>query len=186
MKKHFENPTYLPPSESPFKNSFSHVYLPSTNTDSQFSLTQKGSLLYSSLLWVFFTEYIFMCVHNFPILLYCYLIFYSKAYYNLFNQCPIVGNLGKFLNLCHHKHCFINFSCIHVILHVFKFFCRLNTQNQKCRIKGCMCMSCGQIWPSRLPNRHDFLDPSPLITLQSECQASAKLIRSPSQWPWKT
>lgn len=173
MKKHFENPAYLSLSDSPFKNSFSHVYLPSTDTDSQFSLilTQKGSMLYSSLPWAFFTEYIFMCVHNFPILLYCYLIFYSKAYYNLFNQFPIVGNLGKFLNFCRHKQCFINCSCIHVILHVFKFFCRLNAQNQTCRIKGCMCMSCGQIWPSRLPNRHDFQTPH----LSLLCSQNARL-----------
>lgn len=41
----------------------------------------------------FFTESVSTSLHNFPILLYCYLIFSYKTYHNLFSQFSIVGHL---------------------------------------------------------------------------------------------
>lgn len=115
-KKHFEHPTYLTSFGVAFLKLFficclsaqcEHIVLVFTH----FSAERQHVIQFFIL--GFFTEFISMCVYNFPILLYCYLIFFFKTY-DLFIQFPIIGNLD-ICKLSPYKHCFINYSCIHVM-----------------------------------------------------------------------
>lgn len=115
-KKHFEHPTYLTSSGVTFLKSFFIRCLSAQceHTVPVFShFNAERQHVTQFFILGFFTEFISMYVYNFPILLYCYLIFFYKTY-DLFIQFPIIGNLDA-CKLLPYKHRFINYLYIHVM-----------------------------------------------------------------------
>ena len=116
MKEHFEHPTYVTSARVTFLKSFFICCLSAqcehtVPVFTRFNAERQHVIRFFIL--GFFTEFIPMCVYNFPILLYCYLIFFYKTY-DSFIQFPIIGNLDA-CKLLPYKHRFINFLCIHVM-----------------------------------------------------------------------
>lgn len=116
MKKHFEHPTYLTSARVTFLKLFfisclsaqcEHTVLVFTHFN-----TERQHVIQFFVL-CFFIEFVSMCIYNFPILLYCYLILFYKMY-DLFIQFLIIGNLDV-CNLLPYKYWFINYLCIHVM-----------------------------------------------------------------------